>query len=236
MSRAKSLSLVPFALSATVLAMLPGCTSNHAQNVEKPIAVNTPQPTPAASPVLPPKLPPPTKAQVKEAVSRAFGEALIAQVEDAGGAPTFIVGDFNGDQSEDLAVIARPAPGKLDEVNNELSNWIVQDADKAFIAPPGKAVVALPKQARPRVERGEQLLAIIHGFGPAGWRNPDARQAYIVKHAAATFEGTAPSISQKAIRVMRLPVETEIIKEVRNGRKGFLFWTGGVYAWHPSEG
>jgi len=236
MSRAKSLSLLPFALSATVLATLPGCTSNHAQNVEKPIAVATPQPTPAASPVLPPKLPPPTKAQVKEAVSRAFGEALIAQVEDAGGAATFIVGDFNGDQSEDLAVIARPAPGKLDEVNNELSNWIVQDADKAFIALPGKAVVVPPKQTRPRVERGEQLLAIIHGVGPEGWRNPEARQAYIVKHAAATFKGTAPSISQKAIRVMRLPVETEIIKEVRNGRKGFLFWTGGVYAWHPSEG
>jgi hypothetical protein len=236
MARAKSLSLVRLVLAASVLAALPGCTSNHAQNVEKPIAVATPEPTPAGSPVAPPKLPPPTKAQVKEAVSRVFGEALIAQVENAGGTATFIVGDFNGDQSEDLAVIARPAPGKLDEVNNELSNWILQDADKAFIPVPTKSVVVPPHQARPHVERGEQLLAIIHGVGPEGWRNPEARQAYIVKHAAATFEGTAPSISQKAIRVMHLPVETEIIKEVRNGRKGFLFWTGGVYAWHPSEG
>jgi hypothetical protein len=235
MSRAKSSSLVCLVLAAAILAVLPGCTSNQAQNVEKPIAAAAPQPTPAASPVLPPKLPPPTKAQVKEAVSRAFGEALIAQVDDAGSPATFVVGDFNGDQSEDLAVIARPAPGKLDEVNNELSNWIVQDADKAFIAPIGKAVVVPPKQARPQVERGEQLLAIIHGVGPEGWRNPQARQAYLVKHAAATFEGTAPSISQKAIRAMHLPVETEIIKEVRNGKKGFLFWTGGVYAWHPSE-
>jgi hypothetical protein len=236
MARAKSLSLVRLVLAASVLAALPGCTSNHAQNVEKPIAVATPEPTPAGSPVAPPKLPPPTKAQVKEAVSRVFGEALIAQVENAGGTATFIVGDFNGDQSEDLAVIARPAPGKLDEVNNELSNWILQDADKAFIPVPTKSVVVPPHQARPHVERGEQLLAIIHGVGPEGWRNPEARQAYIVKHAAATFEGTAPSISQKAIRVMHLPVETEIIKEVRNGKKGFLFWTGGVYAWHPSEG
>jgi hypothetical protein len=236
MSRAKSLSLIRLVLAATILAALSGCTSNHAQNIEKPIAAATPRPTPAASPVLPPKLPPPTKAQVKEAVGRAFGEALIVQDEDAGGSATFIVGDFNGDQSEDLAVIARPAPGKLDEVNNELSNWIVQDADKAFIAPAGKAVVVPPKQARPRIERGEQLLAIIHGVGPEGWRNPQARQAYIVKHAADMFEGTAASISQKAIRAMHLPVETEIIKEVRNGKKGFLFWTGGVYAWHPSEG
>lgn len=80
------------------------------------------------------------------------------------------------------------------------------------------------------------MLAIIHGYGPAGWRNLDARQAYLIKHAAATFQGTAPSLSEKAIRVMKLPVETEIIKEVRNNKKGFLFWTGGLYAWHPSEG
>jgi hypothetical protein len=51
--------------------------------------------------------------------------------------------------------------------------------------------------------------------------------------AAATFEGTAPSISQKAIRAMHLPIETDIIKELRNNKKGFVFWTGGVYAWHP---
>lgn len=234
MKRAKFSSLARLVLVAAILAALPGCTSNHAQSVEKPIAVATPQPTPAASPVLPPKLPPPTKAQINEAVSRVFGEALITQVE--GGPATFIVGDFNGDQSEDLAVITRPAPEKLQEVNNELSNWIVQDADKAFIAPTGKAVVVPPKQGRPQVERGELLLAIIHGVGPEGWRNPQARQAYILKHAAAAFEGTASSISQKAIRAMHLPVETEIIKEVRNGKKGFLFWTGGAYAWHPEQG
>jgi len=236
MSCANSLSLVRIVLAAAILAALQGCTANHAQSVEKPIAVATPQPTKASSPVAPPQLPPPTKEQVKEAVSRVFGDSVVAQLEDAGGVPTFIVGDFNGDQSEDLAVIARPAAGKLDAVNDELANWTIQDADKAFIAPHGKAVVVPPKQARPRVERGEELLAIIHGFGPEGWRNPQARQAYIVKHAAATFEGTAPSISQKAIRAMHLPIETDIIKEVRNNKKGFLFWTGGVYAWHPSEG
>jgi hypothetical protein len=236
MVRATVLSLIHLVLAAVILAALQGCTSNHAQNVEKPIAVATPQPTPAGSTVAPPKLPPPTKAQVEAAFHRVFGDDLIAQTDENSGQATFILGDFNGDHSEDLAIIARPAAGKLDDVNNELANWTIQDADKAFIAPPGKAVVVPPKQARPHVERGEELLAIIHGVGPEGWRNPQARQAYIVKHAAATFEGTAPSISQKAIRAMHLPIETEIIKEVRDNKKGFLFWTGGVYAWHPSEG
>ena len=51
----------------------------------------------------------------------------------------------------------------------------------------------------------ENLRAIIHGVGP---RAGEARQAYIVKHAEATFEGIAPSISRtKAIRAMHLPVE-----------------------------
>jgi hypothetical protein len=234
MSRAKPFLLVSLALAVAASIALQACnhSSSGAAPVEKPIAVATPQPSPAASPTATPKLPPPTHAEVEAALHRIFGDDLIATAHSQ----FFIAGDFNGDQSEDLAVIARPAAGKLDDLNNELANWTIQDADKAFIAPPGKKVVVPPKQERPRVESGEQVLAIIHGFGPRGWRNPDARQAYIVKHAAANFQGTAPSVSQKAIRAMKLPVETEIIKEVRDNKKGFLFWTGGAYAWHPEQG
>jgi hypothetical protein len=234
MSRAKLFLLVRLALAVAALIALQACnnSSHGAVPAEKPIAVATPQPSPASSATATAKLPPPTQAEVEAALHRIFGDDLIA----TDNSQSFIAGDFNGDQSEDLAVIARPAAGKLDDVNAELANWIIQDADKAFIAPPGKKVVVPPKQERPRVESGEQVLAIIHGFGPQGWRNPEARQAYIVKHAAANFQGTAPSISQKAIRAMKLPVETEIIKEIRNNKKGFLFWTGGAYAWHPEQG
>jgi hypothetical protein len=234
MSRAKFFLLVRLALAIAALIALQACnnSSRGAVPAEKPIAVATPQPSPASSATATAKLPPPTQAEVEAALHRIFGDDLIA----TDNSQSFIAGDFNGDQSEDLAVIARPAATKLDDVNAELANWIIQDADKAFIAPPGKKVVVPPKQERPRVESGEQVLAIIHGFGPQGWRNPEARQAYIVKHAAANFQGTAPSISQKALRAMKLPVETEIIKEIRNNKKGFLFWTGGAYAWHPEQG
>jgi hypothetical protein len=215
------------------LAALPGCkSSDKPALVEKPIAVASPQSTPAAEPTPIPKLPAATQAEVKTAFERVFGDNFVAQFS----AQNYIIGDFNGDESEDIAIIARPAPNRLDEINSELANWTIQDADKAFIPPPGKKVVVPPVQERPRIGANEEVLAIIHGYGPPGWRNTDARQAYIIKHAAATFVGTAPSISQKAIRVMKLPVETDIIKQVRNNKKGFLFWTGGVYAWHPSEG
>jgi hypothetical protein len=229
MKYAKFSSLI---LTACIVLGLAGCNSSQPALVEKPLPVATPQPSPATAAAPLPKLPPPTQAEVKAAFQRVFGGDFVAQF----GPRDFIVGDFNGDESEDIAIIARPAPGKLDDINNELANWIIQDADRAFIPPPTKRVVRPSQQERPRLGPNEEVLAIIHGFGPRGWRNPDARQAYLVKHAAATFLGTAPSLSQKAIRMMKLPVETEIIKQVRNNKKGFLFWTGGVYAWHPSEG
>jgi hypothetical protein len=215
-----------------VIAALPGCKSSQSPPaVEKAIAAAPPQPSPDVPATPTEKLPPPTPDEVKAAFTRVFGDDLVARF----GPDNFIVGDFNGDQSEDIAIIARPAPGKIAQVNDELSDWIIQDAEKAFIPPADKRVVLPPAQQRPQIRRDEEVLAIIHGFGPRGWRNPDARQAYLVKNAAATFAGTARSISQKAIRAMRLPVETDIIREVRNNRKGFVFWTGGNYAWHPSE-
>ena len=227
-----------FSLSAAaglILLSSSGC-SNSSKNqapVEKPIPVSSATPQPASSATPMPKLPPPTQAEVEAAFHRVFGDSLVVSKSNR---PFFIVGDFNGDEAEDLALIARPAPGKLQDVNSELSNWTIQDADKALVPSSAKKVVVPLNEARPTVGNGEEVLAIIHGVGPSGWRGPDARQAYLVKHAAATLVGTAPSVSQKAIRAMRLPVETEIIKQVRNNKKGFLFWTGGVYAWHPSEG
>jgi hypothetical protein len=197
---------------------------------EKPIPVTTPRPTPTLEPEA--KLPPATSAEVADAVHRIFGDDLVLA---QGSAASFIVGDFNGDGSEDVAVIARAAAGKLNDINSELANWTIQDADKYFVPPAGKRVVTVKNLGPSKLSEGEEFLAIIHGFGAKGWRNPIARQAYLVKQAAATFTGIAPSVSQKSIRAMRLPIETDIIMEIRNKKKGFLFWTGGNYAWHLSE-
>ena len=187
MSRAKFFFLVRLSLTAIALAALPGCNNNAANqgHVEKPIPISTPQPSPAVAATPVPQLPPPTQAEVEAALHRVFGDNLIAITSMH---PFFIVGDFNGDESEDLALIARPAPGKLQDVNSELSNWTIQDADKA-LGPTDKKVMIAVKEERPAVAKGEEVLAIIHGVGPKGWRDSDARQAYIVKHAAATAAG-----------------------------------------------
>jgi len=225
------------AMGGVVLAtLLLGCKQSgpkNNNNVEKPIPVTAVpvQKTPEAQPDLPPA--PPTAADAASALQRIFGGDLVLE---QGIRPAFIAGDFNGDDSQDLAVIVRPAPGKLQDLNSELANWIIQDANNYFIPPSGQHTVALPPVASPKVAEGEELLAIIHGHGPQGWRNASALQAYLVKHAAATFVGKSPSIAQKSIRQMHLPVKTEIIEEIRSNKKGFLFWTGQAYAWHPNQG
>jgi hypothetical protein len=214
------------------LFMLVGCKNSERETrMERPIPVT---PTPVQKPVEPsPQLPPATPAEVESAVHRIFGDDLVLE---QGTGQWFIVGDFNGDNIEDVAVIARVNAGKADDMNGELANWTIQDADKFFVAPGGQHAVKVPRLDPGKVSKGEQVLIIIHGYGPKGWRNIDARQAYVVRHAAGTFVGLAPNISEKAIRLMHLPVRTEIIKEIRDNKKGFLFWTGGAYAWHPSEG
>ena len=172
-------------------------------------------------------------AEVETAVHRIFGDVVTILSTYK---PPFVVGDFNGDQDEDLAVIVQPVAQKLSDVNSELANWTIQDAEKAFVAPQGKRVITMPKAESVHVVKGEQVLAIIHGFGPNGWRNSDAKQAYLVKHAAAIFLGIASSEGEKSIQSMKIPMKTDIIMENRNNKRGFVFWTGSYYAWHPSSG
>jgi len=219
--------------AAMGLLAFTGCKQQGGREAryEKPIPVTTPLPQKSPEPAAP--LPPPTSVEVAGVLSRVFADDLrLASSAQA----LFIAGDFNGDDSQDLAMIVRPAPGKLEDINSELANWIIQDADVFFVPPSGQHVVTVPKITAAKVMEGETVLAVVHGYGRQGWRNPDARQGYLVKHAAATFLSLGPSIAEKSIRQMHLPVRTEIIYELRNKKRGFLFWTGQAYAWHPSEG
>ena len=218
-----------------ILCLVQGCGKKDASSktqIEKPVSsatINASQP----QPVVKKKLPPPTMQDVEQAVQRVFGDdvTISSRVK-----PVYVIGDFNGDEFEDLAVAVQPVAAKLDAINSQVANWIIQDADKFFVPNPGVHSVRVPEIQSPHVEKDETLLAIIHGYGPSGWRNPNARQTYLVKHAAANFLGTERSFSEKYIREMKLAVQTDVIKANRDNKSGFLFWTGSNYAWHPNNG
>jgi hypothetical protein len=192
----------------------------------------TPEPTPAKSL----DLPPPKPEEVREVAARVYKDAVAI---DMGHQPAYIVGDFNGDGSEDIAFIVKPAKNKLEEINSEVANWTVEDPRQVLLPDPNKTVQRLPQNPGPvKVQPDNLLLTIIHGYKDKGWRNPEARQAYLLNNAVGTSMTTAPlkdllSAGGNKNGVMR---SGDVIKQTLAGEPGFLYWTGAKYAWHKKQG
>jgi hypothetical protein len=177
---------------------------------------------PQASPY--PALPPPSPRQVRAALERVFGDVLTVAADGN----VFCVADFNGDGSEDLAAAAAPRGDRLTKVNDPFANWTIQDAEH----PPPPEGSTRPSQ--PTAEEGDVLLAVIHGDGALGWRDHEARQAYLVRcgmelpcRPRRPHELAAVSPGARQPRVVG-----DVLLEA-GGRSGrFLYWTGARYLWY----
>ena len=186
------------------------------------------QQTSQTKPAEAPKLPQPKIADVHEAIKRVFQKAVSLDEKHN---PSFFVGDFNGDGSQDLAVIVKPAEGMLPEINSELANWILEDPQKVAAPSPGSRRIPAPV----RVEKGDSLLAVIHGYGPDGWRNPSAKQTYLLKNGAGvnmrsqTARDLIASAKDKKKPALR---DGDVISQTLAGQQGFLYWTGAKYGWY----
>lgn len=180
-----------------------------------------------------PDLPAPRLPDVQAAVKRTYQMAVII---DESRARSFTVGDFNGDGSQDIAVAVKPAKGMLSEINSEYANWILEDSQKIKMQGSSKAVQRLSQKPRPvQVEANDFLLAVIHGYGPYGWRNPAAKQTYLLKNAAGSnMETQAKKDLLNAVKdIDGFPaVKGDVIKETIGQESGLLLWTGAHYAWY----
>lgn len=182
----------------------------------------SPVPTDGA-PVAPSRPTPPQPGEARQAIERVFAGALALDRREPSGV---VSGDFNADGSPDLAVAVRPREERLQAINDPLANWTLEDP---------RRVPSLPGSAESpvRVEAGDALLAVVHGHGPAGWRNPEARQAYLLKDAAG--RGMRPQATARILDAApskaRRPAGDAIVESL-DGRQGFLYWTGARYAWH----
>jgi hypothetical protein len=198
-------------------------------------AANTPavagaQPTPAATPAdASRESKPPTPEEARAALERVYRQTLTVE---ANRPDALIVGDFNGDGSEDLAVAVKAAAGALAELNGEFPNWIIVDPGRALPFDPDKRVQAAPpSQGPPKVEAGDALLAILHGHGPAGWRSPEATQSYLLKGGAGSGMRAVPARDYPpALKVRRnLNSRSDIISGTLAGADVFLYWSRGKY-------
>jgi hypothetical protein len=228
--QARKIILWLFIATATVAIF--GCAQPPPEPVsekkEEPVMPSLPpQDTQTPDPKKMPKLPPPRPAEIKEAVERVFQKAAIV---DTSRNPYFLVGDFNGDASQDLSVIVKPAEGKLSEMNQEYPSWMLKDPFNPNLPP------QLRKEPL-RVEEKDLLLAVIHGYGPNGWRNPEATQTYLLKNAVGsgidTHTTNSTLTTNKGKKTPKLYGDT--ITQVLDGTPGYLYYTGASYAWYDPK-
>lgn len=188
-------------------------TACHSAKLE---TVTMSAPAPVASKVNEPAHhtagPKPSEAELRQAILRNY-EKLVTIDSSA----PFLIGDFNGDKSEDIAIVVKPAGNKLGELNSEYVNWILEDPRQT-----GKI--------RPTIKRDDLLLAVIHGVDRQGWRNETARQTYLLQNAVGNEFATQPG---RELKKMLPRLQGDVIREKLDGAAGIIFWTGGRYAWHP---
>ena len=215
-------------------AMEAASTEAAAQPAAVPSAasVNT-QPDLAANPTPPDPAMQPKLSEVRAAVTRMFGKTVTV---DERRQPGFVVGDFNGDHRQDLAVVVQPVADKLAEINSETANWTIQDPFKVQVVDPTN--LQSRRSAKPvlvYVEKSDLLLAIIHGYGADGWRSRETTQAVLLKRAVGTdMRALSRQDLLKATKNNdRLPALVfDVVSEVIDKQAGFLLWTGAKYAWY----
>jgi hypothetical protein len=203
------------------------------QNANLQPASGSTQPNAESSPnaALPP---PPTLAEAQAAVARIYKNTVTVDTAGRSGNP-FVVGDFNNDGVEDIAVVVRPARGMLSEINSEYANWIVEDILKVQLPVVHNGIQVLPPKPAPvKIEQNDQLLVIVHGYQKDAWRNSQARQTYLLKNAVGDNMKTQPikyALAGASAKNPHVAVNGDVIRETMAKQEGFIYWTGAKYAW-----
>lgn len=228
---------VRLCLGIALAAMLSACAKPPPET--PPTATESqqlvPLPPAAPPPVTPATVPAPTPAEVRAAVARIYKDVVRL---NPGRAPVFVVGDFNGDQVQDIAVLVEPVKEKLDDLNSDVAAWMIRDPLSASLPPPVMAVKRDEPQSRPLITAGDAvLLAIIHGYGPQGWRNKEARQTYLLKNVVGSaLMAQTRRAALAAIKNAPLPpVHGDVIKMTDAGIAGFVYYSNTSYAWYDSR-
>lgn len=240
-ARAVTLSILFFAALTSVL--MSGCAKPDQQPEQTSTPPQATQPQATQPPPATTKQPepqketepaPPTLSEVQSAITRVYEDTVILDPN------RFLVGDLDGDGSQDLAAVVRPVRAKLPEINSELARWRIGDPRKVVVTKLTKGIVQLnpPSPIPVRAAQGDVLMVVIHGHGSTGWRNPEAMNTYLLKNAVGN--GMSLHTSKEALVVAKsknkpLHFKGDVIKQTLGAEMGFLFWTGSAYAWHPLE-
>lgn len=200
----------------------------------QPAAQVAPPPSAAqtAAPIVPAPSPPTplATAEVETKLAQIFQGAVQTVAPQSSNA---LVGDFNGDDSPDIAVVVKPAADKLAEINSEVANWTLEDPQQVVLPDPTKAVQTLPAPAAPvKAQANDVLLVIIHGYQAAGWRDAEAQQTYLLVHGVGrNLRVPARATALQTLKAHNSPLRADILQTELDHKAGYLYWTGAKYAW-----
>ncbi len=221
-------------LGTALAMMLSACASPPPESLPPASEIQLAVPLPPAPP--PPPSPAillaPTPTEVQSAIARIYKGVVRVSASATSG---FVVGDFNGDRSQDLAVIVEPVKEKLDDLNSDVTAWLIGDPLSATLPPPVMTVKGNEPRTRPVISEGDTaLLAIIHGYGAQGWRDTEAQQSYLLKNAVGgTLVRQPRSVALAALKNPPLPpVRGDVIRSTMAGGAGFLYYNNSAYAWY----
>lgn len=195
------------------------CSPSKRQAVEAPPVAY--QPTPESTPIQLTPVSAPKSSEVELAVKRIFKDAAVI---DTNYNPSFLSGDFNGDGSQDLAVILKPA--KLDLMNQELPPWLVRQPRN----------IKASRTPAP-IEKDETFLAVIHGYGANHWRDPDATQTFVLKDVVGQnlkVQSLKDFVSENSGKKLPRP-QGDLIGETVEGTAGYLYYAQATYSWYDPK-
>jgi len=162
--------------------------------------------------------------EVQDAVRRIFKDSALV---DLNSQPTFFTGDFNGDDSQDLAVVVKPAAGKLADLNEEYPSWLLRDP----------TIDTDTRRPALNVTDQETLLAIIHGFGDNNWRDPQATQTFLLKNVVGSnmsvVNGKEFSANNSGKKLPQ--AKGDLIGEDLHGTTGYLYFSSANYSWYDPK-
>ena len=195
------------------------CGSSKRQAKEAPPPAY--QPTPESTPIPLGVNSAPKQAEVQQAIKRVFKDAAVL---DTNYNPSFLAGDFNGDGSQDIAVILKPV--KLDEMNQDLPPWLVRQPRRNR-----------DTRVRIPIEKNDTLLAVIHGYGANHWRDPEATQTYVLKDVVGNdLKVASPKDFVAANSGRKLPrAQGDLIGETVRGNPGYLYFAQATYSWYDPK-
>ena len=211
-------SILAFVALISVFAM--ACSSSKQAAVEKP---PTPQaPASEATPVKLDVASAPKVPEVQDAIKRVFKEAAVLHPDHN---PNFLAGDFNGDASQDLAVIVKPVPDRVSEMNQEYPPWLLRDPRSSTA------------RQQLKIAKDEVLLAVIHGYGANNWRDPEATQTFVLKNVVGDdLKVQSPKEFLGANTGRKLPrPQGDLIGETLNGTQGYIYYAVSTYSWYDPK-